>query len=50
MKPSFTHLANEVMENIDEIYPTKTGPLDIKSVVKKTRKDSKKILGKDIEE
>jgi hypothetical protein len=50
MKPSFTHLANEVMENIDEMYPTKSDPLDIKTVVKKSKKEAKKILGKDFEE
>jgi len=45
MKHPFCHLAHEVMENIDEIYPTKPGPLDIKTVSRKTSTESKKILG-----
>jgi hypothetical protein len=50
MKPNFCHLAHEVMENIDELYPTKSGPLDIKTVVKKSKKESRKILNKDFED
>ena len=50
MKPNFCHLAHEVMENIDEIYPTEKGPLDIKTVVKKSKKETKKILNGDLED
>jgi hypothetical protein len=48
MKPSsksFSHLAHEVIENIDEEYPKRKGPLDIETVAKKTLCESKKILG-----
>jgi len=45
MKPSFIPLANEIMENIDDLYPTKSGPLDIKTVSRKTSTENKKILG-----
>jgi hypothetical protein len=50
MKPNFCHLAHEVMENIDELYPTKKGPLDIKTAMKKSKKESRKILNKDFED
>ena len=50
MKPSFLPLANEIMENIDNLYPTNPGPLDIKTVSKKTRKESRKILNKDLDD
>jgi hypothetical protein len=48
MKPSsksFAHLAHEVIENIDDLYPKHKGPLDIETVSKKTPQESKKILG-----
>lgn len=43
MKP-FVNLANKVIENIDDLYPKHEGPLDIETISKKTRKESKKIL------
>lgn len=50
MKHPFCHLAHEVIENIDGIYPKHKGPLDIETVSKKTPKESKKILGKNLED